>query len=220
MRSYHNFDLHYQRLLADVYPQPEDPDTTALANQVIDEWITKIQAESVLDVGCGEGFLQEKFEALGMYYKGIALGVDVQIAKSKGRNVVLMDFNFLDFYDGVFDLIFSRHSLEHSPFPLLTLMEWHRVSRHLLCLVLPNPKHFGWDKPNHYGIMTKALAVNLLERASWEIIWNKETEQELWFLCQKKNPFYENDARFVTYEEVIEANLGECVVGNVVELGR
>ena len=39
------------------------------------------------------------------------------------------DYNFLEYPDNSFDLVFSRHSLEHSPFPVLTLMEWYRVAR-------------------------------------------------------------------------------------------
>lgn len=185
--KYANWMSHYNTLLGDVYAQPEDSGHTSLAVEIISKWIPlATSVKTVLDVGCGEGFLQEVFESFKLEYTGITLGIDFLVATEKGRNVRNMDFNFLDFPDKSFDLIFSRHSLEHSPFPLLTLMEWHRVAKDYLFLILPTASAYGWGGNNHYSVMAKEQAEFLLERAKWRPIWDNFTDKsELRFFCEK-----------------------------------
>ena len=100
-------------------------------------------------------------------------------------NVLNMDFSFLEFEDDMFDCVISRHSLEHSPMPILTLMEWHRVAKSYLCLVMPNPSKFGYVGKNHYAVMPKQQIKWLLRRAGWRILETEYTEDEFRFLCLK-----------------------------------
>lgn len=185
--KYANLVLHYNSLLGDIYEQPDDPGHIAMATEIITKWLPlATSVKTVLDVGCGTGFLQETFESFDREYTGITLGEDFLVAKGLGRNVYNMDFNFLEFPDNSFDLIFSRHSLEHSPFPLLTLMEWYRVSRDFLFLVLPTPSAYGWGGQNHYSVMELEQAKFLLNRAGWKHIWDNETEKkEIRLFCEK-----------------------------------
>lgn len=173
--------------MEDIYPQPEDEGHTAWAQAVFNKWIAPTSlGKSVLDVGCGDtAFMRNMFESVGMEYTGVAL-------KTSNPNVVNMDFSFLNFPDESFDLVFSRHSLEHSPMPVISLMEWHRVSKAFLCLILPNPEKFGWAGLNHYSVMNKEQAQYLLHRAGWRVIWTDFTEEsELRFMCEKDRPNYE-----------------------------
>jgi SAM-dependent methyltransferase len=199
MRNYDNFDRYITSLYSDVYPQPEDPGHTGLARKVIDHWMSKMTTcHSVLDCGCGTGFCQEMFERWGIGYYGIALGEDVVVAQEKGRNVSKMDFSFIDSADNSFDMIFARHALEHSPFPLLTLMEWNRVARNWLGIVVPAPEWYTYKGLNHYSVMNQEQIEVLLDRAGWHIIW-KEIDSiqfdpdkpdtkphEYWYMCEKK----------------------------------
>lgn len=187
MRDYKRIDEYYNELMLDIYPQPPDEGHTAWAMEVIDGWIASIadQCGNVLDVGCGEGFLQEAFENLGFGYVGVSLGADVTEAEKKTRNVWEQDFHFLSFADENFDLVFSRHALEHSPMPLFALMEWHRVSRAWLCLILPNPRFWTDYGKNHYSVLRLNQTKFLLDRAGWEIISQDHTRYEFRFLCQK-----------------------------------
>jgi SAM-dependent methyltransferase len=154
---------------------------------------------SVLDVGCGEGFCQPMFERWDKTYEGIAIGNDVVKAQELGRNVKAMDFSFLEYPDDTFDLIFSRHSLEHSPMPLLTLMEWARVSKNWLGLVLPHPDWYGYKGLNHYSVMSLEQTKLMLDRAGWYVIWETVDQlpfeegkpdtirnHEIWVMCEKK----------------------------------
>ncbi len=198
-RNYENIDKYLDRLAADLYPQPPDPGHTALAQEVIDLWCSRLPSvKTVLDVGCGQGFCQPMFEKWGCTYTGIALGPDVIPAQAAGYNVSRMDFNFLEFPDKSFDMVFSRHSLEHSPMPILTLMEWSRVTRNFLGVILPAPEHYTFEGLNHYSVMTVPQFHAICQRANFRPIWTdiKQVNQsttaipdmkptEYWIMCEK-----------------------------------
>jgi ubiquinone/menaquinone biosynthesis C-methylase UbiE len=185
MRIKKNLDL----LKEDVYPQPMDGmhmRWTARAICLMSPYI--IDVRSVLDVGCGVGYAEKWFRRVGITdYTGITLGMDGVVANQKGLMVFLGDFHFIEYSDNDFDMVFSRHSLEHSPMPLLALMEWHRVSSKYLGLVLPNPDVWGWVGRNHYSVMNQEQIEFLLDVAGWEVIF-KDTElpEEFVYLCKKK----------------------------------
>ncbi|MHA2246900.1 MAG: class I SAM-dependent methyltransferase [Candidatus Hodarchaeales archaeon] len=187
MRDYSYLDEYYSELLADIYPQPPDKWHLDEMNKAILQWIAPIKLSTVFDVGCGEAEAQEFFESEGMHYLGCAQGQDVRIGADCGRKIIGADFNFLiDMDDNRWDLVFSRHSLEHSPMPLLTLMEWHRISSKWLCLIIPNPEHFTRVGRNHYSVMDATQTAWLLRRAGWKIRKLRITQKEFWFLCSKE----------------------------------
>lgn len=187
---------YLKELRLDVYPQPEDSGHAEWARDAIFSWSSwLIQCKDVLDVGCGVAFVQPWFEEFGLDYIGVCLGEkDYEDAVDLGRRVVRGDFHNLSEIQRPVDFIFSRHSLEHSPMPLLALMEWHRVCNRFLGLVLPNPEYFGWAGRNHYSVMNEKQASFLLDRAGWKVLRFDETEPELRFICLKVPrpvPFYE-----------------------------
>lgn len=199
MRDWKHHDRYITQLYRDIYPQPEDEGHTELARQVIDNWMSKMTTcHSVLDVGCGTGFCQRMFEQWNVRYEGVCLGEDYIDAMNHGRNVKKMDFNFLEYPDQSFDLIFSRHSLEHSPMPLLTLFEWQRVAKDWLGLVLPHPDWYTYKGHNHYSVMNIDQIHNLLDVSGWHILWehinevewDKKTHErrpnEIWIMSEKK----------------------------------
>jgi SAM-dependent methyltransferase len=202
-RDYTFIDKYLTELREDLYPQPPDPGHTRRAKYIIDKWIPKITPFDVLDVGCGEGFCQPLFEEHKILYKGICLGKDVRRAKSNGRNVVEGDFHFIDSGEDIYDLVFARHALEHSPMPILALMEWHRVARHNLILVLPKPKFWEFIGRNHYSVVTSSQARFLLDRSGWKILEEDfDHEWEYCFLCEKmERKFDEKRVYLWTYED-------------------
>jgi SAM-dependent methyltransferase len=168
MRDYARFDQYLDRLSQDIYAQPPDPGHTAWAMDAVRSLCTIPQGiTNVLDAGCGQGFLAEAFTDMGLAYTGITLGEDFKVCQSKGLNVYEADMTFLPFEDKSFDLVFARHVLEHSPFPILTLMEWKRVSRGWLVLVAPAPGYWGQRGRNHYSVVPLATLEWWLARAGW-----------------------------------------------------
>lgn len=198
MRDYTNVDRYITRLIGDIYPQPADPGHTALAGGVIQRWMSSLTGcETVLDVGAGQGFCQPMFEAWDVKYEGVALGEDVIAAQKLGYNVKKMDYHFLTYEDNSFDMVFSRHSLEHSWSPLIALLEWHRVARNWLGIVVPAPEHFTHAGRNHYYVMNRPQWDNILEQTGWHVIWDQSEKNdngipiEYQLFCEKsKRPQY------------------------------
>lgn len=188
-RDFSNLNKYLDALMDDIYPQPPDEWHTKKTIEVIYEYRNYVSAcKNVLDVGCGEAFAQPIFEEYNIDYRGVCLGNDFQNALDQGRHVIGLDFTFMDWFpDEFFDLIFARHSLEHSPMPVLTLMEWHRVARKYLILVMPEPRYWLYGGRNHYGIMPIKQCKFLLDRSGWEILDEYSDEKEYWIVCKKVN---------------------------------
>lgn len=174
MRDYKRFDKYLDDLVADVYEQPPDEGHMEWAINAVDRLATIPEnVEKVLDVGCGQGFMKEYFEeVLDMEWSGVTIGEDYEIAKKAGiEQIYNIDMTFLPWIEPTFDLIFARHVLEHSPFPLITLMEWRRVCRNgYLLLIAPAPGYWEYGGRNHYHVMEKPQLEFLLKRAGWGVI--------------------------------------------------
>lgn len=168
MRDYSNFEKYLNQLGGDIYPQPPDPQHTAWAKYAIDT--ISPRAGSVLDVGCGVGFCGNLFKDIGVVdWTGVTLSQE-DIKNSVCEPIHKMDASFLAFEDQSFDMIFARHILEHSPMPLLTLMEWHRVSRQYLLLILPDPDFWGDHGTNHYYVLPRNNWLSLIEHSRWSVL--------------------------------------------------
>jgi hypothetical protein len=188
LRNYHYIDKYLNELAQDVYPQPPDQEHTKQAKLVIDKWIPEIDVEDV----------QDFFEDHGLTYRGVCLGEDFENAKKLGRHVLDEDFHFLPDGDETRDLIFARHALEHSPMPILALMEWHRVARKHLILVLPKPKFWLFLGRNHYSVVTDSQAKYLLHRSGWEVIEeDHEHEWEYRYLCEKVERVFDPEEAYL-----------------------
>lgn len=174
-RNYTNFDLHLDALLEDIYPQPADKGHLQWTKEAIAIFIPSMKedANSVLDVGCGQGVAKIIFEEVyGWEWSGVTLGkedLDV-IRANKFGGVYEEDMSFLPFADESFDCVYARHVLEHSPFPLISLMEWARVSRKYLILVAPAPDYWGVKGKNHYAVLYRDQLGWLLARAGWKVV--------------------------------------------------
>lgn len=171
MRNYRKFDEYLNRLGKDIYPQAPDEGHTSWAKNAITYFEDFFEnCESVLDVGCGSGFAAPLWRRLDIEWTGVTLGNDAEKAENKSWPIYRFDMSFLhEFDDESFDLVYARHVLEHSPFPLLTLMEWHRVARDFLLLIAPSPEHWGFRGRNHYSVMTYDHLLWLCNRAGWEL---------------------------------------------------
>lgn len=181
-------------LANDVYPQPVDPMHLQWATEFINFINQEIglNGKCVIDAGCGVAFVAPIFEGLGADYWGMTMDFeDIRLSQSPEK-IIVKDFHFLGQPYPEPDIIFSRHSLEHSPMPLLALMEWHRIAPYL-CLVLPRPECFMDTGRNHYSVLSETQANFLLQRAGWFVIATQHTQEEFRFICKadiRKNPFY------------------------------
>ena len=96
-------------------------------NKTAVKFALKFAKGDVLEIGSRDGFAVQYFNSLG----NCALGVEIvedwaEYAKEMGRNVISGDFMKVDI-DKKFDLIYSRHSLEHFKEPLKVLEKCNRL---------------------------------------------------------------------------------------------
>ena len=111
----------------------------------LDELFAQAAPRSLLDVGCGEGVLTERWaRALGP--DGRVVGIDLEDqglrAEWTGRSLPNLEFRVQDastlpFGDGEFDVVAAIEVLEHVPHPERTLAEMARVARTHLLLSVP-----------------------------------------------------------------------------------
>lgn len=197
MRDFRRWDSYLNKLTHDIYAQPPDEGHTAWATQAVVTMASIVQgASSVLDVGCGQAFMKPIFEKMGYEWTGITIGEDFAICQSLGiENVHNADMSFMPFEDNSFDLIFARHVLEHSPAPILSLMEWRRVCKGWLILIAPTPNFWTIRGKNHYSVLPKENLTWLLARSGWGVL--------------HENGFTSRDPLFLKYWKVYQASLDE-----------
>jgi len=187
MRDYRHLERYLNTLQGDIYAQPPDEGHTSRAQEVIERWISVLDGlTSILDVGCGQGFAMPMLAQHAERVEGVTLGADYQVCVEQGLSVRNADMSFLPYADDEFDLIFARHSLEHSPMPLLTLMEWRRVSRRWLILIVPSLSSFGFVGRNHYYVLLPDQWEALINTAGWTVVWTEDdaTEFEHRYFCE------------------------------------
>lgn len=176
------FFRHINKLRKDIYEQPSDDGHLAWARDAIRKMTPlDVRGRRVLDIGCASGFCEQFFvKWFGMTYTGQDYFIDGS------------DFSFLPYDDNEFDLVFARHVLEHSPMPLLTLMEWHRVSKQYALIILPAPEYWMVYGKNHYYVLPKENWWNLFDVTGWKVVQEQDflTSDELFMkhlMPEKKN---------------------------------
>ena len=161
-----------------VYSEPDTEMHTntidAMTKKVLTEYFTDSSAK-LLDIGCGSGYAMQRMKDLGMTdLTGLTLSdVDANAARERGFAVVEEDMSFTTFPDDSFDYLWVRHALEHSPFPLLTLLEFHRILKPggKIYIEMPSPQctRLLEEYDNHYSIMGVRQWSCLMHRAKFEI---------------------------------------------------
>lgn len=175
--KYARFDRFLKTLWKDVYPEYtsglHDSITAQVWQRVKDTYPMR-EGAKVLDIGCGQGVALKHFAADKLDAIGIALGEDVEICRQKGFNAIEMDLSFIEFADQTFDLVWCRHVLEHSVFPLFSLTETFRVLKPggVLYMEVPAPdtacRH--QNNPNHYSVLGKSMWMQLIKRAGYSMV--------------------------------------------------
>jgi SAM-dependent methyltransferase len=165
-----------------VYDEGESGFHKEITTKMVKDYIDPLELPKdahILDLGCGPGyFLNEMKERGYTNLVGATLSPgDTKICEANGHTVKQYDMSFLPVKDGYIDesvdLIFARHALEHSPFPILTLIEWNRVLKQggKLYIELPQPdndRRHEWNS-NHYSILGASQWAALLVRTGFTI---------------------------------------------------
>ena len=167
---------------AHIYDEGDSEFHRQLTKQVVETYVDPINLDKdahILDLGCGPGyFLDEMKDREFTNVHGVTLSPgDIAICEGKGHDIKKYDLSFLPqkdgYYDESVDFIFLRHALEHSPYPIFSLMEYNRLLKQgsKIYIEVPQPdcdrKHEL--NPNHYSIMGATQLAALLVRSGFEI---------------------------------------------------
>lgn len=128
--------------------------------------------ESMLDVGCGTGFLIKAAVARGMRACGIDISEEsVRLARAVAPDgdIRLGSGERLPFEDGRFDHVFCLGALEHFIDMRQGLMEMIRVARPgaRLCVVVPNSDYLYWKWSRAKGTEQQDINERLLSMKEW-----------------------------------------------------
>lgn len=165
-----------------------------LTKQVVETYVDPLELPKdahILDLGCGPGYFLDQMKGRGYTnVHGITLSPgDINICESKGHSIKKYDLSFLPqkdgYYDESVDFIFIRHALEHSPYPIFSLMEYNRVlkqgSKIYIEVPAPDGERMHELNPNHYSILGSNQLGALLTRCGFNIEKFNNLEFELSF---------------------------------------
>lgn len=125
---------------------------TDLNTECVEEIISDIEGKSVLEVGCGSGYLSNLLEM-----KNEVTAVDFVEQPSfkainDGTRFIVADATSLPFSDNTFDVVVCTHTLEHVRNINKAIEELRRVSTEKLIIVVPKqrPYKYTFDLHIHF----------------------------------------------------------------------
>lgn len=192
-----------------IYAEGESEFHKQLTTQVVTTYIDPLELAKdakILDLGCGPGYFLDEMKERGYTnVVGVTLSPDdIELCENKGHTIQKYDLSFLPqkdgYYDESVDFIFLRHALEHSPYPIFSLMEYNRILKQgsKIYIEVPAPdcdrKHEM--NLNHYSILGHNQLAALLIRAGFTIDKFNNLEFDLNILDQDTN---ENKAMHEKY---------------------
>ena len=132
--------------IAHIYEEGDSQMHKDLTRSVVEKYIDPLTIQKnakILDLGCGPGYFLDLMKDRGYTdLTGVTLSPgDIKICEAKGHKISKYDFSFLPqkdgYYDESIDFIFLRQALEHSPYPIFTLMEYNRVQVKMVTINYP-----------------------------------------------------------------------------------
>jgi SAM-dependent methyltransferase len=174
--------FYYEYLVnCHIYSEGESKFHKQLTTEVIKTYIDPLDLpkdSKILDLGCGPGYFLDEMKERGYNdLTGVTLSPeDVQICENKGHTIKKYDLSFLPqkdgYYDESVDFIFLRHALEHSPYPIFSLMEYNRVLKQggkmYIEVPAPNCERQHEFNLNHYSILGEAQLLALFMRTGFD----------------------------------------------------
>ena len=167
---------------AHIHDEGDSQMHSVLTKQMIEKYIDPLEIPKdavILDLGCGPGYFLDNMKERGYTnVTGVTLSPgDVATCEGKGHTIKKYDLTFLPqsdgWYDESVDFIFLRHALEHSPYPIFSLMEYNRVlkqgSKIYIEVPAPDCERKHEYNLNHYSILGHTQLSALLTRCGFNI---------------------------------------------------
>jgi SAM-dependent methyltransferase len=167
---------------AHIYDEGDSEMHKGLTEEVTRQYIDPLNLpknSKILDLGCGPGYFLDEMKTRGYTdLTGVTLSPgDIKICEEKGHTIKKYDLSFIPQSEGYFDesvdFVFLRHALEHSPYPIFSLMEYNRILKQFgkIYIEVPQP---GCERKhetnlNHYSILGQDQLAALIVRTGFNI---------------------------------------------------
>lgn len=144
--------------------------------------------ETVLDVGCSDGYIVHYFNVHGKKAVGIndaLFPTDKLYIEENNLIIYEMDMHCMNFDDNTFDAVWCRHSLEHSFAPLQVIAEIYRVLKKngKFIIILPPPPQPPLPYHGHWHQIPDYQLKYLLEMCNFKVLSLKT----VWFSYKCEN---------------------------------
>ncbi len=151
----------YYQLLKDVHLHRD----TDLNRECIERILERIQGDSVLDVGCGTGYLAARIaREQGKRVVGVDIAEPGKMEALPQLTFVRHNVHTLPFDDRSFDTVLCTHTLEHLPEPLLTVQEMRRVAARRIMVVVPRQREYRYTFDLHIHFFPYTFSLRRLMR--------------------------------------------------------
>ena len=139
------------------------------------EILKTITAGTVLEVGCGRGYLLGRLQKQGLEVTGCDIVVNDSLRdRFPAIQFVEGNMEHLPFHDNSFDTVVTTHTLEHVQNLSMSLAELRRVAKKQLVIVVPKQRPYkynfslhinffpyGWSLVGQFGHKKSAVIKNL-----------------------------------------------------------
>ena len=163
--TYDNFFKHIGILRQDVSLELSSPHHASAAKAMVDEFCNDLDYKSVVEFGCGAAPVLDIMKEKGRETLGITLNNE-----PVNHKLFKEDMHFTDLKDNSYDMAISRHSLEHSPMPLIMLMEMKRVAKKYALIAVPTPTKRMINFSGHYSVLTDMMWRRLFKVSRWNVL--------------------------------------------------
>lgn len=109
------------------------------------EILRHVVGTSVLDAGCGRGYLVDRLSVVCADVVGCDIVLDEQLTERPGVRFQRGSVEDLPFDDDAFDTVVSTHTLEHVQHIDVALSELRRVARRRLVIVVPRERAYRYS---------------------------------------------------------------------------
>lgn len=129
--------------------------TRLLISQLIKQEGGTLKGKKILDLGSGSGYASEQLIGLGAKVTAVSISKkdEKHLKKIKGLKYWIGDMHDLPFKDSEFDIIYSRHSFEHSMAPYILACELNRVLKKKGHVMLIQPSFLWNSMQGHFQIL-------------------------------------------------------------------
>lgn len=140
------------------------------------DYLDVVPGKSLLDVGCGTGYLLKAADSRGLRTYGVDISEEgIKIAQKNSPNSELFvgKGENLNFPDGFFDYVICLGAFEHFLDMDEGLREFIRVAKDdaRFCIVVPNVDYLFWKLSGSKGTEQQDIHEKLLSLSQWKAIF-------------------------------------------------